>query len=450
MRKPFLLCFIIPLLLPSAALRAEPMAPDSVRHDAVAPAPAPDQAAGPSVKTSLDGLIREAVAGNPRVQARLAAKDAAGAGVSAAFWQLFPSPYVQLDQGSGKLSGTSYKRLEVYGVRQPVWTGGKLWAGLKVAKGNERSTAFSVDEARLELAREVVGVYRELLSSHYRIRSYRQGVALMERFSAIMERRVGSGVSGRIDQTQVDARLFQARNDLALSQSAREVALEELRQLVGRSVGEEEIVYFGAEEMTEPPSPDMLLAQAERASPTLARLAVEIETGQQERKLERSALFPALSLKAEHRNYLYANDSRSHENILYASLEYSFGSGLSTMAKIRSSTANIERSEQTLEAARRELRLRVASDVEECSRSLRLYRYALQASTASADVLASYTRLFVAGKRSWLDVLNAARELTQNEVAKGDIIATYWATRYRLRLHAMDAGLLGDGTPGKP
>jgi len=67
-------------------------------------------------------------------------------------------------------------------------------------------------------------------------------------------------------------------------------------------------------------------------------------------------------------------------------------------------------------------------------------RYLLASNTvrSSGDVLASYTRMFIAGKRSWLDVLNAAREFIQNEVSRGDVLSAYWGSYYRLRLY--DAG----------
>lgn len=76
------------------------------------------------------------------------------------------------------------------------------------------------------------------------------------------------------------------------------------------------------------------------------------------------------------------------------------------------------------------------------------YQEASLSSTAAASVLASYTRMFVAGKRSWLDVLNAARELIQSEVTEGDILAAYWGSRYRLRLDAMDDDLIAADVAG--
>jgi adhesin transport system outer membrane protein len=57
---------------------------------------------------------------------------------------------------------------------------------------------------------------------------------------------------------------------------------------------------------------------------------------------------------------------------------------------------------------------------------------------ANAAVLASYERLFVAGKRSWLEVMNAAREVSDSELALADIEAQMIAGRYRLALYAAE------------
>ncbi len=54
---------------------------------------------------------------------------------------------------------------------------------------------------------------------------------------------------------------------------------------------------------------------------------------------------------------------------------------------------------------------------------------------ASAEVLASYDRLFIAGKRNWLDVINAARELIQAQTTLAEAEALWIASRARLRLH---------------
>jgi len=49
-------------------------------------------------------------------------------------------------------------------------------------------------------------------------------------------------------------------------------------------------------------------------------------------------------------------------------------------------------------------------------------------------VLKSYTRLFIAGKRQWLDLVNMSREVTQNRISMATIKAMYITASYRLAL----------------
>ena len=453
---PFhILVFVFLALAPSSFLYAGTVAqPDTMPDHTVqqmsgGAGAKPDKAAAAQV-WNLDRLIHETVSGNPQVLSKRFAYQSARDGVEAARWKFFPAPYVQLQQQGGEQLSSSYRRLEVYGVQQPLWTGGQLTTNLKVANSTALSSRWSVQETRFALAQSVVSLYQSLLAYHYRIHAQEIGVKRLEGYATMMERRVRAGVSAQIDQAQVNARLYQARNDLASSTSAHRVAMEQMTQLVGKPLKAEQIGFFTNAGMEMPSEPDSLLARAEGVNPSLARMDADIETARYQRKLQKAALFPNLSLKAEHRNYLYANDLRLHENIVYASLEYSFGSGLSSMANIRSATARVGSYVQAKEAMLLDLRAKIFADSEECRRSLMLYRQASLTSKASAEVLASYTRMFVAGKRSWLDVLNAARELTQSEVAEGDLLAAYWGSRYRLRLHAMDETLIPANVPDQP
>jgi adhesin transport system outer membrane protein len=59
-----------------------------------------------------------------------------------------------------------------------------------------------------------------------------------------------------------------------------------------------------------------------------------------------------------------------------------------------------------------------------------------QAIISAREVLASYERQFTAGRKSWLDVLNALRELTQSEIRLAQAQASATAGLYRLRLRS--------------
>ena len=51
-------------------------------------------------------------------------------------------------------------------------------------------------------------------------------------------------------------------------------------------------------------------------------------------------------------------------------------------------------------------------------------------------MLASYTRQYLSGRRSWLDVMNAAREVVQTDLQKADVTAMIIADGRKLQLWA--------------
>ena len=65
----------------------------------------------------------------------------------------------------------------------------------------------------------------------------------------------------------------------------------------------------------------------------------------------------------------------------------------------------------------------------------RLRIAALERTVEGSDlVLASYKRQFEAGKKTWLDLLNAVRELAQNQYSLADAKATMLGAMHRLQL----------------
>jgi len=61
---------------------------------------------------------------------------------------------------------------------------------------------------------------------------------------------------------------------------------------------------------------------------------------------------------------------------------------------------------------------------------------AVQASLSSAQEVAdSYDRQFLAGRKSWLDVMNAARELAQTETLIADLLSTQVVVSWRLHFY---------------
>ena len=92
--------------------------------------------------------------------------------------------------------------------------------------------------------------------------------------------------------------------------------------------------------------------------------------------------------------------------------------------------------EQQQEGALKELDERLLQDWHDYA-ALRLRLPDLDSVQAAArELTESSKRLFVTGRKSWLDLQNAVREQLQAELAQAEAQALMFALQYRLALHA--------------
>ena len=68
----------------------------------------------------------------------------------------------------------------------------------------------------------------------------------------------------------------------------------------------------------------------------------------------------------------------------------------------------------------------------------------------STEVFESYSRQYIAGRKTWIDVLNAVRETTQADFAMADANAQTLAAGERLRLRTGATLLVSGGSSAAP
>lgn len=381
------------------------------------------------LRYNLDQLIAKTLQSHPSIASKRSEFGAAKAEIEAARWQYYPTPSIQVQQVK---EGAS----TVVALQQPLWTGGRLDAGMDVANSKADSANVSITDAQYTLALRVDSAYQAWMQAHGRGVALAEGVALLNIYAESVVRRIGGGVSSEADRELVVARLAQTQGDLAAASAAERSALAQLSQMAGQTLREKDLAFPNDSE--DPlPGLDELVNQAILRYPGLRRIETDIETAQHEISQKRAALWPTANLRAEHQHVdsttpgVTANDSR-----LMLVLEYAPGAGLSTGARIAAAEAHLNGLRENREAAKRELIEKISADYEDHLSSRSRKQDIQRSIKASTEVLASYDRLFVAGKRGWLDVINAARELTQVQVALADVEALRVVSRHRLRLHA--------------
>lgn len=184
------------------------------------------------------------------------------------------------------------------------------------------------------------------------------------------------------------------------------------------------------------PPRDPLIAQALAHSAALKRIEADIETARNETAQKRALRWPTLNLRAQHqRSDSNATGITADDSSVMLVLDYAPGAGLSLGANIDAAESRLLALRDNLAAARSELTEQVLADYEDHLASRDRARLLARSIKASAEVLASYDRLFIAGKRGWLDVINATRELIQVRTLLADARAQQAASHARLRLH---------------
>jgi adhesin transport system outer membrane protein len=148
----------------------------------------------------------------------------------------------------------------------------------------------------------------------------------------------------------------------------------------------------------------------------------------------RAALSPEVVVRAERQFGNYSFRNARPENRVFIGVSSQFGAGLSTFSNIRGASAQYDAALLEVDAQHRNITEQVMADYALATES-KARLEALQASLdAAGDVAKSYDRQFLAGRKSWLDVMNAARELAQLETQIADIRSAQVVATWRLAL----------------
>ena len=160
----------------------------------------------------------------------------------------------------------------------------------------------------------------------------------------------------------------------------------------------------------------------------LRRLAHEESVAEAEIATRRSAYLPQVVLRLESNRSERTTDNRGMLVLLAQP-----GAGLSAQSGVDAALAKREAARLAREAAERELRERVTLDWNEWSAARNRAKLAGEARSMSREVYESYARQYTAGRKSWIDVLNAVREAVQSEWTVADTHAQMLGASLRLR-----------------
>ncbi len=394
--------------------------------------PARAQTAQTAQALSLLEALGLAAASHPSVRARQSDRVGAQARLEAARWQRYPQLSVQA------AAGTSGSQETALVAQVPVWVAGRIDAEVDAATSRVGAAGSAVEGAQLAIMETVLVAFGDLARLKDRALAANASVEQHARLAALIERRVGSEISSQADLTLARGRLAQAQGELRQIESQAAAARSVLEQAVGRPVPD---VASPAERPLPFADLDAAVAATLQASPELRRLQREIDAAQRDVQARRAARYP--QVVARIRYDLGSGGGSSHQAQI--GLEYQSGPGFAADAAVREAEARVETLRQEHDAQAQRLAERARTDWT-TARVLGLQISDLQLALRSTREFAESTdRQYVIGRKSWIEVLNAHREVAQVAQSVAD---AYWGAQVAVhRLHLL-TGALGAPAAG--
>lgn len=363
------------------------------------------------IPAGLNQVIQAALQSSPLLAASEAARDGAAADLRAAKWQRFPSLTADILSTTGGSDIADQDGLAVnLALEQPVWTGGAISSAIDEARFNADAAGDRVEITGQTLILDVIQAYFDVARYAERMTVIEKGLAGYKELSKSIERRVAQQVSPAVDLTLARSREAQLEADLAASQEQRDLALLQLRELVG-----EEVAMPQSDAVGEPvllPPEELAVEELASCSPALQERINRLGAAQASLDNAESQLLPRLLLQ------LSQNELTGARAALV--LRAQTGNGLSRFSAIDSAEANVAQAMAELNQADREVRTLLRRQYARYRAGVRGAKVSDAAAEASQDLLASYQRQFVAGRRSWLDLSNASNEVISARLSSLD------------------------------
>ena len=388
--------------------------------------------AGAGAQT-LDELRAAARNNHPAIKSARLGVDAAGKEVDAASARYLPSLSIVLEGGGKDLVAepSRYLRLE-----QKVWDGGATAAGVDLAKQSAELARSRVPEQEQDIDLQVISAWQTLQSANGRVVVADRLLKLLSDHEAMMTRRVQSELSTQVELQLVQAQVMQAgldRRKALLNASLAKLRLEQLtgieglRNTLSSPASEGVPERFAAEAQAFQGTDWAALANRQ---PTVRRAEKELLAAQSRIETKRSELRPQLYARVDR------GLGSGGTTAAFVGVRYSTGAGFAASSEVDALIARAASLEGARDAARLEVLQAMLNDANEIQENLQRYKSLVVLVESARQIHESYVRQFTAAKKSWLDVMNAMRELSQNEYALNDVQHNFFGLLQRLRVYA--------------
>lgn len=322
-------------------------------------------------------------------------------------------------------------------VRQPLYRPALSW-GVDVALAQK-------DDAQAMLAGEIQNLGVKVLEAYLQVLLAQDQEALLRRQEQLAiqqlqsaQKRFAGGQGIRTDIDEAQARIDLLATQQLQARQSRQTALLQLQSMTQQPV--ESVYSLDAEALDingfMAQTPVFWMDKAQVSSPELQAMRARVASARMDVQRAQSSHQPAIDAllhisRSVSENVTSPRSAFTNRQI-GLQLDMPLYAGGAVQSAVRQAMSEQTRLEETLEAARRDLNVRVQREWRGVTESV-LRTNALMRAVASADqMVVSVKRSFEAGFRTVLDVLNAEQQAQQARRDLGEARLMYVASRMRL------------------
>jgi adhesin transport system outer membrane protein len=392
---------------------------------------------------ALPELIEGVLSTHPTLRSQSALGAAAQQAVEAAQWQFYPTPSVAFEQvNTNSPNDLSYpttgdKNTTTLRLQQPLWTGGRLTAGVNKAQAAEQVSKANVEVTRQDLALRVVQLYADWYGAWLKRQASEKSSSALDTLQAQIVRRISGGASPPSDLTLLLGRAQQTDAELAAAVAQEHTALARLSQLFGRPV--QAAALAASLSRPQPLAADVsaLLAQAQSNSPGIVKLQAQVRVAEEELVERNADLYPEAYLRAERQYGNYSVAGTSPLNRIFVGFSSRFGAGLSSFSQVGAAQARLDAAMADVDATRLTIGEQVQADYAQAAAGGKRLQSLAASLESSEKIRQAWSRQFIAGRKTWLDLMNGVRELAQLEVQLADAQSAQLLLSWRLAIYGL-------------
>ena len=302
-------------------------------------------------------------------------------------------------------------------LRQPL-VNMQRWLQFEQAKSMVAETEATLDRDLQNLVVRVAGAYFEYLMSDEQLELVLAQKKMYTSLVDAAKKGLAAGSGTRTDIDDAQARLDMASAQELEARQNQDQTRRQLEVLINQPVASVAKLNVPALKLVGPvpASLDEWTSRAEKNSPEIKAMQARLEAARREVSKSQAGHLPTLDAVAQWSNSGSENitriNSRYENKSIGVQLNVPLFSGGYVNSTIRQAVAEQTRAEETLEALRRDLGVRVHKEFRGVSEGVMRVR-ALEQAVRSADQMMKSTQMSLkAGSRTQLDVLNAQQQYT--------------------------------------